>query len=134
MSQDEKQLYQEAAFQWTCLVFQILFCTLIIGSQSYYLWFNKSLKGTRLDPSAIFTLAVYTFSFLLRLVLWALIIKATHDSSPSESHLLNILNLLINFKAAVIAGILYFFVMEMQPVRIILRSLTFEEYARRMKQ
>jgi hypothetical protein len=60
--------------------------------------------------------------------------KATNDRSSNETSLLNILNLLINFKAAVISGILYFFVMEMQPVRIILRSLTFEEYARRMKQ
>ncbi len=35
-------------------------------------------------------------------------------------------------KAAVICGTLYFFVMEMQPVRIILRSLTFEEYLLRL--
>ena len=90
-----------------------------------------SLK--KLDTSAIFTLVIYTFSFYMRLVLWVLIMVETYDDSPSQGIYYNMLNLFINFKAALISGILYFFVMEMQPVRIILRSLTFEEYFRRMK-
>ncbi len=44
------------------------------------------------------------------------------------------MNIYINVKAAIIIGILYFFVMEMEPVKIILRSLTFEEYAKAIKK
>ncbi len=44
------------------------------------------------------------------------------------------MNIYINVKAAIIIGILYFFVMEMEPVKIILRSLTFEEYASAIKK
>jgi hypothetical protein len=68
------------------------------------------MKG-RLDTSGFVTLGIFTFSFIARLVIWAMM------SYEQETNTLQIvMDIMISIKAGVISAALYFFVLEMQPV------------------
>jgi hypothetical protein len=76
----------------------------------------------KLDYSSYVILFAYTFSFVARLVIWAL----TLETSTKTYDML--LSIMISVKAAFVSGTLYYFVLEMMPVKIIIKSTSFEEY------
>ena len=79
----------------------------------------------KIDLSTAIIFIAYPFRFIARIVIWSLQMDQTRNDSLS---LEVILSLLISIKAGFIAATLYFFVLEMEPVKIILDSLSFQKY------
>ena len=115
----ETSFYNEKTFKYSCLIIQSILCGVLIPFELYYIICKMRWK---LDYSSYIILFAYTFSFVARLVICALTLEA---SSIAYDMLINIL---ISVKAAFISGTLYYFVLEMIPVKIIIKSTSFEEY------
>ena len=121
----ETPFYNEDTFKFSCLIFHSILCGVLIPFELYYVICKMRWK---LDYSSYVILFAYTFSFVARLVIWAL----TLETSTKTYDML--LSILISVKAAFVSGTLYYFVLEMMPVKIIIKSTSFEEYKLEIKR
>ena len=106
--------YETFTFNLACLIFQAVTCLIIIPLVIYVVAFKIRFH---LDPSAYLILGSYSFSFIARLVIYTLEIQQEENQSAT---LEKVLQLLISIKAGIVAATLYYFVMEMGPIRTII--------------
>lgn len=113
---DETPFYLKPSFREGCLIYLSICFLIILPVVLYLVGWKMRFK---VDLSAAVIFIAYPFSFLARIVIWSFEIDGKKDDLDV------LLELLISVKAGFIAATLYYFVLEMEPVRIILDSLSF---------
>lgn len=82
----------------------------------------------KLDASAFVIIGCYTFSFVLRLIIWSLVMMEVSQKEDLQF----VLELLISCKAGVVSATLYYFVLEMVPIKVIIECKSFECYKKKI--